>query len=337
MRIENHTPLPIQLFRNAEDGDQITAFVLCALTCDIIGGRLEVAKEQRPLETDPRLPHPHDAMWLKERAASVCATGFVYPPGEEGVEAEASVAVGERIVRVVAIGRRVWRRGLAGRMVPTAPLPFDRVAMQWSHAFGGRFQRPWTVQRLEGEEVMVPGHESHFPDNPDGAGFYLSAEDADEKALPLLEDPEHRVARVDDWPRPRCFAPYPLEGAMRADLILRDGTEVVREELPRLASRAMPALTFDALEPGMPVWLSGMRPGGAGFGFALPAAPLSVEVSVGADRAVLSPRLDSVDIDAEAAQARFVFRAPFGYDLVRRERRAVVVAPTPAFEAMLSA
>ena len=142
-------------------------------------------------------------MWRKERAASLCVTGYVYAPGGSATEAEARVIVGERDVRVVAVGPRVWHRGIHGVMVPTSPRPFDRIPMTWAGAFGGSVRRPWTVQRIDGDAVMVPGHEAHFPDNPRGKGFYLSAEQAEDQPLPLLEDPEARVASVSDWPRPR--------------------------------------------------------------------------------------------------------------------------------------
>jgi hypothetical protein len=327
MRIANHTPLPIQLFRNAEDGDRITAFVLCALTCHIRAGGLVVAREQRPLETDPALPYPHDAMWLNERAASVCATGFVYAAGGEAPEAEASIAVGDCVVRAVAVGPRVYCRGLAGRVVPSAPRPFRRIPMAWEQAFGGCTERPWTTHRVDGEDVMVPGHVAHFPHNPSGTGFYDSDEDAVGKPLPLLEDPDDRIGSASDWPRPRCFAPYPIEGAMRADLVLRGGTEVLRDDLVRLATRAMPALTFDALDAGTPIEIRGMRADGAALTFSMPTAPMSVTASVGGDRSAVDARLDSADIDVEAGLVRFVFRAVFAYDLVRRERRAIAVEP----------
>jgi len=336
MRVENQTPLAVHLIRNAEDGDRMSSVLLGALTCSIGRASLTLAEEQRPIELDPTLPHPHDGIWMKERAASVCVTGFVYPPEKGATEAEASVQVGDRAVRVVALGSRVWREGIGGGLTPTSPRPFERIAMTWDHAFGGRTTRPWTTIEQDGEELIVPGGEAEFPHNPDGMGFYLGSEQAREKPLPMLEDPDARISGIDDFPRPRCFAPYSTRGGMRAELILDEEGSIRREDVPRLASRAAPALTFERLEPGTPVAVRGMRAGGEPLRFALPSAPFGVRVAVGPDALEVDATLDAVDIDAESATVRFLFRAAFDYDLVRYDERSIVVFPRESLASLRS-
>ena len=334
MKILNHSPLGVQLFRNAEGDDRISAFVLCALTCSIGPEALTIAPAQLPLETDANQPHPHDAMLPKERAASVCATGFVYAAGGSATEALARLSVGERAHEVVAIGARVWRKSMLGS-VATSPLPFQRIPMAWNRAFGGEVKRAWTTQKIDGETMIVPGHSSHFPANPEGMGFYLTADDAVEQPLPVLEDPAHRIEKVDDWPEPRCFAPYAMWGALRAQLVLKpDGKEIEKKDIPRITTRAVPLLTFDRIAPGTRITLAGMRPDGADLAFTVPEPPVALRVAIGPDLAHVEPTLDSVDIDAEAQTARFVYRAPFAYDLVKREQRRIDVEPTAALGAL---
>lgn len=203
--------------------------------------------------------------------------------------------------------------------------------MEWRHAFGGTVMRPWSCHRIDGDDVLLPGAPSHFPDNPHGTGFYL--EECEEGPLPLLENPDDRLRAFDHWPKPRCFAPYPLEGARRAELIV-EGERIRRSEIGRLSTRAAPELTFDSLEAGTPIVLGGMRPKGEPLAFSLPAPPFVGRLTVGPDEATVTPHLDAVDIDAEAAQVRLVYRAPFAYDLVRRERRELLVLPDGALEAL---
>jgi hypothetical protein len=167
-------------------------------------------------------------------------------------------------------------------------------------------------------------------------GFYLDGEHAIEHALPMLEDPEHRIEKVADWPEPRCFAPYPLWGGLRAQLIMKeDGTTIDRSALGRLTSRAAPRLTFDALPAGTPVRIDGMRPDGGSIAFEIPDAPIAVLAEIGPDRAEVRPILDSIHVDAERSRVRFVFRAPFAYDLVRRERREVTIESTESLLRLL--
>jgi hypothetical protein len=217
--------------------------------------------------------------------------------------------------------------------VATSPLPFQRIPMAWNRAFGGEVKRAWTTQKIDGETMIVPGHSSHFPANPEGMGFYLTADDAVEQPLPVLEDPAHRIEKVDDWPEPRCFAPYAMWGALRAQLVLKpDGKEIEKKDIPRITTRAVPLLTFDRIAPGTRITLAGMRPDGADLAFTVPEPPVALRVAIGPDLAHVEPTLDSVDIDAEAQTARFVYRAPFAYDLVKREQRRIDVEPTAALE-----
>jgi hypothetical protein len=99
----------------------------------------------------------------------------------------------------------------------------------------------------------------------------------------------------------------------------------------KLGSRAAPRTTYEALEPGTPIALMGMRPSGELLAFEVPRSPLAVEIEVGGRAERLLPSLDAVDIDAEAAEVRLLYRAAATYDLVQFELRSARLEPTDDF------
>ncbi|WP_438032033.1 DUF2169 domain-containing protein [Sorangium sp. So ce204] len=329
MRFANETPLPAAMIPNGDEDDRITALFLCAVTYRVAAGGLTVAPAQRPLLLDPNLPYPHDGMFLKT-AASVCATGFVYPAQGQSREATATLRVGDRDATIVAVGPRVWQRGIGGGLTPSSPLPFDRVAMTWQNAYGGTNDEPARVVELDGEEAFVPEHESGYPMNFDGKGFYTDPGQALDRPLPQLEHPDQRIRRWDDHPEPVCFAPYPLWGGLRAVHVWHD-QKLDLAGAGKLASRAAPRTTVDALPPGTRIALAGMRPGGAALVFEAPRAPVAVEIAVGRASERSLPALDAVDIDADAAEVRLLWRATVTYGLIQHDLRRARLVPTDDF------
>ncbi|MDC3988086.1 DUF2169 domain-containing protein [Polyangium jinanense] len=330
MKFVNETPLPAAMIPNGEEDDRITALFLCAITLRIASGGLELVPGQRPLLLDARSKVPNDVMFSKE-ATSVCATGFVYPRrGDRAREATASLRVGSSDMHIQVFGTRVWQRGALGGLTPSSPVPFERVAMSWENAYGGVTKAPAAVVEMDGEEAFVPEHESGYPLNFDGKGFYTDEARAENQPLPQLEDPAALVRAWDDHPEPVCFAPYPLWGGMRAKHVVK-GQELDMTGIRKLGSRAAPRMTFDTIGAGTEIVLAGMRPGGGALSFVVPRSPVVVAMSVGGMRETIVPRLDAVDIDAEACEARFVFRAKATYGLVQFEERRAVLSPSEFF------
>ena len=329
MLLDNQTPLPAVLIRNAEASDFITALVVCCATFLIGDDGLVLAEQQRPITVQSPDSLAGDAHFEKS-GVSVCATGHVYAPKGEARSADAMLLVGEVTQRVRAFGVRVWQDSLLGdKLTPTSPLPFQRVPMRWEKAYGGSVKRAASVVSMEGEEVIVPPHEEAFAGNQIGTGYYPDRKLAVDQPLPQLEDPEHLIQTHKDHPEPVCFAPYSLGGGLRASFIMRDG--VPDPTLAgRMFSRAAPRTTFAELRPGTRVELSGMRPGGELLAFQVPAPPCAAEVDLEGRLSPLSFRVDALDIDAEAASVRVVYRARFRYGLVQHERRRVRVFPANA-------
>jgi hypothetical protein len=331
VRFENHTPLPAAMIPSAEQDDRVTAVFLAAITYRIAGGRLALAAAQRPLLLDPQLPYPHDGMLLKT-AASVCATGFVYPAQGSAREAAALLRVGDRDATIVAFGPRVWQRSLGGALTPSAPLSVERVEMTWQNAYGGTVGEPAAIVQVDGEEAFLPEHESGYPLNFEGKGFITDAARGLDRPLPQLEHPEQLIRRWDDRPEPVCFAPYPLWGGLRAVHVWHD-EQLDTSGASKLASRAAPRTTFDAIAPGTRVELRGMRPGGEALVFEAPAPPVAIEIAVGGASERLVPALDAIDIDAEAAEVRLLWRATRTCPLIRYELRRARLEPADGFPA----
>jgi len=329
MRFANDTPLPAAIFPSSESRDRIRAVVIAAITYRIREQRLSLVAAQRPLALASG-PIPNDRM-VNKAGASVCATGFVYAPGGEARRGQATLAVGEREATVEAFGPRVWQKGLGGDLTPSAPLPFQRVAMTWKNAFGGSVMVPSSRHSVDGEDAILPEHPEAHPLNFDGTGFYTTEEQAHHRPLPPLEHPEQLIERWGDRPEPVSFAPYPVHGGLRAKFVLGEGATIDPSRVGWLASRAAPRTTFTAIPEGTPIALEGMRPRGAALAFTVPPPPVRFAMSVGEAESTITPSLDAVDIDAEAAEVRFCYRADVVFDLVKFELRRLSVVPSPHF------
>lgn len=330
MRFVNNTPLPAALIPSCEGDDRVTTLFLCAVTYRVgERGLLGLAAEQRPLLLGNDLPYPNDAMFRKD-AVSVCATGFVYPREREGRQASAALRVGAAEASITAFGPRVWERGLSGALTPSRPLSFERVAMTWQSAYGGVVEEPAAILKVDGEEAFLPAHESAYPLNFDGVGFYTDAARALHHPLPQLEHPGHLLRSWDDHPEPVCFAPCPLWSGLRAGFVMQKGQFDV-SKIKRIPSRSAPRTTFDRIETGTEVLLTGMRPGGRALHFLAPPPPAMVDLNVGGAAERSLTRIDAIDIDAEAAEVRFLYRASVTYGLVQFEMRTATLEPTHDF------
>lgn len=318
MELDNQTPLPAAHVKSGQVDEMLT-LLLAAATYDVVDGSLELAREQQPLRLAPESVQANDAQLMRE-GVSVCVDGHVYAPGGEAKKASAELRVGDWQQRIAAFGPRVWWKGVMGKLKPTEPRAFERVEMTWELAFGGAVARPNMVLEHEGQQVLVPEHDEGYVLNLGGTGFYVDETMAVDEPLPQLEDPDRLIRRWDDRPEPVCFAPYPLSGGMRAASLVDDG-QVKLERTPRMLGRSCPHGTFDEIPAGTELAVAGMRPDREELTFAVPAPPVLFDVQVGTVERRLTPRLDAIDVDAEAGTVRCVYRVSFRYPLLAFERR----------------
>ncbi len=184
-----------------------------------------------------------DEGWSKARG-EVLVTGFCFPPG--GVAKPASyvrVKIGSvddrgagsaaRSVdkQLVVVGDRTWKDG-----VPTTPVPFKQMPIDWPRAFGG---------------------DGYLP-NPAGKG---AAPKGDVHPLPNVELPDALIRSPNDRPPPAGFGPYALDSAQRQAKVGTYDREWLTTLAPGIAKDTDPAF-FNAAPEDQRVagYFSGSEP-----------------------------------------------------------------------------
>ncbi|MFO0617687.1 MAG: DUF2169 domain-containing protein [Polyangiaceae bacterium] len=128
-------------------------------------------------------------MWKPN--SEVLVSGDAFPPG--GVPAT-ECSVGLRVMRdktklvdrtLRVVGDRTW-----GAIGPSEPTPFDRMPVDWEHAFGGE-KSDWNLAGKGLAPLELPGGEKIHP-------------------LANIEDPARPVTSKLDRPKPACFGPVDI-------------------------------------------------------------------------------------------------------------------------------
>lgn len=115
--------------------------------------------------------------------SEVLLNGHCHPPGDEPVVASfVRVKLGPVDKRLAVFGDRFWTMG-----VPSNPIPFRSMPVDWTRAFGGEGFAKNPIGRGMGE-IDILGHRVH--------------------PLPNVEDPEHLIRAPSDRPDPAGFGAY---------------------------------------------------------------------------------------------------------------------------------
>lgn len=263
-----------------------------------------------PLPTDPPDATDH-ALW---HGASVTAAGTVMGPGRMPHRSHSDLRVGAESRRLVVTGDRRWLRN-AGKLIASAPLPWDTMPLSWSLAFGGAIEIP--PGPVGPEKLPHPGGRFQYPLNPGGKGIVLDETDAEGAALPNIESPDCPMKEPLEQPRPAGFAPCPDLSALRmpADIgpdFLNDVERALRLHL-RMSHSAPGELIFDSLSPGTAIELTGV--GERPLLFDLPACPVSVAVQKGKKSTALPAAIRSVHVSADDAAVLVCFGHSFSYEV----------------------
>lgn len=136
---------------------------------------------------------PLDTGIPKSRSEFLVTGSAFQENGEPGPVRQVRVKVGELDKQLYTIGDRVWRKG-----VPTEPVPFVEMPIDWAHAFGG-----------EG-----------FDKNPLGKGYgEVEVDEGDDvRPLPNVEAPGHLIDARRDRPDPASFGPIDFTWPQRFEL-----------------------------------------------------------------------------------------------------------------------
>ncbi len=159
-----------------------------------------------------------DEGWSKARGEVVVTGACFAPSSSPGGKAVSYVRVklGAVDKQLAVIGDRAWKDG-----VPSAPVPFKQMPIDWQHAFGGAGYEP----------------------NPAGKGVGpVPSASGEIHPLPNVEIPDALVRSPNDRPVPAGFAPLALDSAQRR---ARAGTydrEWLLRQAPGLAKDADPEL-----------------------------------------------------------------------------------------------
>lgn len=239
-------------------------------------------------------------------ATDIYVWGHACAPNAKPVrEMNVSVRVGPCSTQLRVHGDRVWQRGLVQGPRPSQAEPFVRIPLLWERAYGG-------VAASSTEKR--PAFE---PRNPVGCGLETNSNDAIDKPVPNIEDPQHVITRLGDRPQPVGLTPIARHWQPRVGYA---GTydEPWRRERAPLWPKDFDERFFCAapgdlqarprLQGGEPVLLEGLHPAGP-ITFVLPKLSF-MSRSRFLDRTVrTTPVLDGLLIDTDALQLTMYYRA----------------------------
>jgi uncharacterized protein YjbI with pentapeptide repeats len=139
--------------------------------------------------------------------AEILFVGSAYPPRAREASCPVRLSVGDWKKELMVYGDRRWERGVWG-VRATAPAPFERIPLDWAHAYGGK----------------------GFADNPVGAG-------RGGDLLPNVELPSRPILSPDDAPPPASMAPISPSWPPRAGCWGTDyGATYRKERFPYYAA-----------------------------------------------------------------------------------------------------
>ena len=128
---------------------------------------------------------------FRKKGVDIIVFGHATPPNNEPTQRmQIAVECGRISYRIEVFGDRVWQKSKQ-KLVPSDPISFLEMPLTNKRAYGG-------TEIWEGTEL------SHSI-NPDGRGFYISANQAAGKPLPNLEYSDSLIQKWSDQPRPACF------------------------------------------------------------------------------------------------------------------------------------
>lgn len=307
MELTNHTVYPAGIARMViGQDDRIAASVLLRVTYDIRGDVLVPSEEQpwvySPVPWDsPKGSMDSDLVFYKG-GVDVFLFGHATAEGGKPVSSlDVEVRVGDAFRRAVRVtGPRVWYRRV-GALVPTAPRPFEAVALTLAHAFGGK--------------DVWDGLELPWPANPEGMGFYATEENAVDRPLPYIEELDSLITRWDDKPLPAGLGPLPPGSALRAQQGLAIDADGRPRVTPRLFNAAFAPMIAPSAKAGDSVEVRNVSQTGP-LRFSLPENPFHVRLRFGDEQHELPLPIDQIGIEADEKRVFIAYRCPFRYIVV---------------------
>jgi len=273
---------------------------------DLVDDPLPILEMEVPTELGIM---PRDIAVPRPEGLEVMVLAAAYAPRAQPVrEMTAVLRFGDLQRELSVTGDRTWVQTEEGWAM-TEPLPFVRMPLSWSRAFGGTAE-VW----IDASSPLEVRH----PYNADGRGFDPTPHASGVErafgcpegfpridydwAAPNVEHPAHRVRARADQPEPCCWAPMPIALGLRAKPMsdaIGAGTDPKSSAADRFeqAKRASgvgnalwfahPDLRLLVANPGTLVQLTGCRPEGD-WRFAWPDLRVAADYVLG-DRSGVRP------------------------------------------------
>lgn len=300
MKLLNHTPSPVHLFRTMLSEETMLATVVAKVTYGIQPDGLKLANVQQPVLVGPtridQADFPSDGGYGKE-GVDLLAIATAYAPRDGAVRhLHAGITVAGMDFLVAVVGDRVWTKSWRG-FAPSDPAPFAQCPLSWQRAFGGH-------ARVRESEVP-------YAPNPVGKGFVLDVDQAEGMALPNVEDVEEPLRDPLDQPTPASFYPA-LPGAF----LPPDG---LSKEIYNVAP---PGHRLPFYLPGAEVALCNLTPEPAPP-FTLPTHQVVAEVDIGRQTSEFLSDVDTVLVKPELGELVLTHRIVFRYEYLRNVGRVV--------------
>jgi hypothetical protein len=326
MDLTNNTPYAARLFHGHLGPEDKCAWVVARATYRYDAERRALVESDDPwpifdqaIETAVGV-FPSDNVFVRE-GCDVVVVGDVRLD-REVTRHTVRVRAGGFSNELAVFGDRVWQRSMRGPLVPSSPLPFREMALDWRRAYGGATEYQGTPA-------------THFL-NAAGMGLYWSESDAVERPLPNLEDPAKLITRWEDRPMPAGWGPItnaPTWHATRwfMDLAERGAPapshdEIASASLSFFEGTAAPAMIAPSLSPGELVELTGLSP--RPMRFTVPDLALRVSSRVGDDLIERALTPSGLWVIASHDLVVLTARANFRYPLRPRERRGATLDVT---------
>jgi hypothetical protein len=330
MEFTNESAFPAELVRSAlspDESEPMLAFVVLKVAYTVTGaGEVRLAEEQEPFryeaeETDLGVLPP-DTAPVKPGIDVLLLGRALAPQGKPVPRMTVKLEVGESVRELAVFGDRRWvKQPPQGKpkkrkknepepeplFAASAPEPFTAIPLTYANAYGGK--------------AKLGVYDAPNPYNLEGKGYCLEVDEAEDLALPNVEDPRALIREWRDQPRPAGFAPLPLGTLFTVERgVVHDAQKKEQTVRPEVFQNAHPDLVFTELPPGTPVAVTGMNEGGR-FAFAVPDLRARVAVSLGEKEYRPEGHVDTLTVYPEAGRIVLTHRTPFKYRIVPEEVR----------------
>ncbi len=277
---------------------------------------------------------PRDDLPRRDPAFEVILLGAAYSPKGQPVEKlQVALEVGNERRELMIFGVRKWEDDLSGQKQIAEPIPFVRMPLTYSKAFGG------SCDVLIDRDAVITVSDPH---NREGLGFNPepSAEAICKtlkspggyprfdptRYLPNVEDPKHLISNWDDTPKPACWSTVPMDSALQAlrsvkipDDFTMPETLICKEGI---FHQACPDWVIDLPDSGVTVLLENLTPEGY-VSFEFPSLRVFVDYVIGDRKGIRELKPQMIVLLPDEKRFYLVYRHAFMVEFIPEVERCM--------------